>query len=258
MDKPKTFKQYIESLKIYLFPSLALLMILLLFNFVVKGKIFEIFKMRGEIREQREKLSRLIEKQTALAALDETTLKEQFLLANEAIPSKRDVAGFLAQVERIALENGLLVEGVSLEGGEIATESAEKTEEKEATAKKKSEDKFESRVTVKGELERIRDFLDKLLRSRRVVEINKVQLSAPFSQTATPSAMTATLTVDVFFKLLPETMGAAEAPLPQITQKEKDIYEQVSLFPFLSQPLALPGGFEVSATPSARTSPFGP
>lgn len=255
MDKPKTFKDYFESLKIYLFPSFSLLVILLLFSFVVKGKILEIFKIRGEIRSQRERLSRLIEKQTALAALDETTLKEEFLLANEAIPSKRDVAGFLAQVERIALESGLLVEGVSLEGGGIATESAE---EQETSARKKGEDMFRSRVAIKGEVERIRDFLSKLLKSRRVVEVNKVQLTAPFSQTATPSAMTAILTVDVFFKLLPETMGAAEAPLPQITQKEKEVYEQISSFPFLSQPLALPGGIEISATPSARTSPFGP
>lgn len=254
MDKPKTFKTYFEGLKIYLFPSFVLLVILFLFNFVVKGKIVEIFGTRREIGEQRERLSRLIEKQAALTALDETSLREEFLLANEAVPSKRDVAGFLTQVERIALETGLLVEGVSLEGGEIATESAE---EKEVLSQKKDEDGFQSRVTVKGEVGRIRDFLEKLLKSRRVVEATKVQLSAPFSQIATPSAMTAILTVDVFFKLLPETMGTAEAPLPQITQKEKEVYEQIYSFPFLSQPLVFPGDLELSGTPSARTDPFG-
>lgn len=260
MEKPKTLKDYFLGLKIYLFPSFSLLLVLLLFSFVIKGKILAIFEVRGKIRSQREQLSRLIEKQTALSALDETALKEQFLLANEAVPSERDVAGFLAQVERIALENGLLVEGVTLEGGEIATESAEKieeVEEKETPLQKETEDKFRSQVTIKGEVERIRDFLEKILGSKRVVEVNKVQLSAPLTQVATPSAMTATLTVDVFFKLLPETMGAAEAPLPQITQKEKEVYEQISLFPFLSQPLALPG-VELVATPGARLSPFGP
>lgn len=254
MDKPKTFKDYFQSLRIYLFPSFVFLVVLFLFNFVVRGKISEIFKTRGEIGEQRERLSRLVEKQTVLAALDEVALKEEFLLSNEAIPSKRDVAGFLTQVERIALETGLLVEGVSLEGGEIATESAEK---EEVLSQKKSEDGFRSQVTIKGEVERIRDFLERLLKSRQVVEVNKVQLSAPFSQTATLSAMTAILTVDVFFKLLPETMGMAETPLPQITQKEKEVYEQIYSFPFLSQPLVFPGDLELSGTPSARTNPFG-
>lgn len=255
MEKPKTLKDYLESLKIYLFPSFTFLVTLLLFNFVVKEKVFEIFKVRGEIREQREKLSRLIEKHTALAALDEITLKEQFLHANEALPSDRDVAGFLAQVERTALESGLLIESVSLEGGGIATESAEK---QEAPSQKKSEDRFRSKVVIKGEVARIIDFLQKLLNSRRVVELSKVQLAAPLTQVATPSAMVATLTIDVFFKLLPKTMGVVEAPLPQITQKEKEVYEQLSLLPFLSQPMALPGEIELEATAGARVSPFGP
>ncbi|MBA7495518.1 hypothetical protein ES702_06105 [subsurface metagenome] len=255
MEKPRTFKDYLESLKIYLFPFVSFLVILVLFNSIVKIKIVKIFKIRSEIKNQREKLSRLIEKHTALAALDETALKEQFLLANEAIPSKRDVAGLLAQVERIALETGLLIDGVSLKGGGIATQSAEKQEK---IPQKKSENKFQSKVTIKGEMERIRDFLEKLLKSRRIIEVTRVQLSAPLTQVATPSAMTTIVTIDVFFKLLPETMGAADSPLPQITQTEKEVYEEIALLPFLSQPLALPQGFEVSATPSARISPFGP
>jgi len=258
MEKPKTLKEYLESLKIYLFPTLSLLVVLLLFNLVVKGKILEIFKTREEIKTRREKLSRLIEKQTALSAMDETSLKEEFLLSNEALPSKRDVPGFLAQVERLALETGLVVEGVTLEGGEIATESGEReVKEKQPSAQKESEDRFTSKVAVKGGVENIRDFTRLLLASRRIVEIKKVEMKAPFSQIATPSAMTATLTVEVFFKPLPETMGIAEAPLPQITQKERDVYEQVALYSFLSQPLALPG-VELVATPGARLSPFGP
>lgn len=256
--KVKTFKDSLRGLKIYLFPAFTLGVILVLFNFLVKGKIEDVFEVQKEIRSQRERLSRLIEKQAALSALDEEALERQFLLANEALPSKREVAGFLAQVERAALESGLLVRGVSLEGGEIATQSGER--KKEAPAPKEKKDQFTSRVEVEGEIDQVADFIRKLLESRRIVQVSKVGLTAPSSggAIATPSATEAILTVEVFFKILPESMGTAESPLPQFSSQESEVYDTVSLYPLLSEPLAWGGGLEMAATAGARISPFGP
>lgn len=256
--KPTTIRDYFQNLKIYLFPVFTLGVILVLFNSLVKGKTEDIFEVRKEIKDQRERLSRLIEKQAALTALDEEALKGQFLLANQALPSKREVAGFLAQVERAALESGLFIENISLEGGKIATQSGE--EKEQTAAAKKKEDQFTSRIEVDGEVEKVAIFIKKLLESRRIVQVSKVELSRPFSRLAgaTPSATKAILTTEVFFKTLPESMGAAEAPLPQISSQESEAYETVSLYPFLSEPLGLGGGLGLAATAGGRVSPFGP
>lgn len=259
MDKKtKTFQDFFEGLKIYLFPVFVLGVILLLFNFLVKGKVEDLLQTRKEIATQRERLSRLIEKQTTLSALDEETLKRQFLFANEALPSKMEAAGFLAQVERAALESGLLIKGVSIEGGGIATQSGEKKDETRPA--QKDRDWFTSKVEVEGKIDQVALLIKKLLESRRTVQISKLRLSFASSgaAVATSSATKASLTVDVFFKTLPESMGSTEEPLPQISSRENETYDRLSLYPLLSEPISFGGGLGVAATPGARVSPFGP
>lgn len=258
-QKAKTLKDSLQGFKIYLFPAFTLGVILILFNFLVKGKIEDVFEVQKEIKGQRERLSRLVEKQTALSALDEEALRGQFLLANEALPSKREAAGFLVQIERVALESGLFVKNVSLEGGEIATQSGEK--EEGASTPKKKKDQFVSQVEIEGKVDQVADFIRKLLESRRIVQVSKVELIAPSSGAviATPSATKATLTIDVFFKILPESMGEVESPLPQLSPRESEVYDTIALYPLLSEPLSWGGGLEMTATTAgARLSPFGP
>ena len=254
MEKPQTLKEYLLGFKIYLPLVGSLLLIFLLFTTVIKGRIQVIGQTKREIGKEREKLAVLVNKQTKLSALNKEDLKRNFILAEQSLPSSRDTASFLAQIERIGMETGVLVDGVQMEGGEIATESGKKT----VVSKKTPKNWFKAKVTLKGAVESIKNFLERIFNSRRIVNIVRVQLSAPLTQVATPSAMTATLTVEVFFKPLPKDMGPVEKPLPTITEKEREVFQKISSLPFLSEPLPLPLGPQISATPSARTSPFAP
>lgn len=254
MEKPQTLKEYLLGFRIYLPLVFSLLFIFFLLTTVVKGRVGAIGETRRAIQKKREKLAVLVEKQAKLSTLNREDLKKNFLLAEQAVPSKRNTAGFLAQVERIAMESGVLVDGVQMEGGEIATESGKK----EIKIKRKPQNWFKTTVTLRGAVENIGNFLEKIFWSRRIIRITRVHLSAPLNQTGTPSAMTAVLTVEVFFKPLPQSMGPIEEPLPKITKKEEEVAKKVFSLPFLAEPVSLPGVETVSATSSARISPFGP
>jgi Tfp pilus assembly protein PilO len=259
----KDIKDYLGKMRIYLMPVIVGLVVLSLLLKIVKPKIKEVFALRNEINEAREVLSRLTEKEAVLASFDQEAMKEQFLTANEALPSEQDVPGFLAQIERLAQESGVLVESVSLTGGKLATPSAENEGEvPETTTEKASSDKekteFKSKVLLRGVLDGIASFLDKLAKSRRIVDVEKIYLTSPLSEIATPSAMTAQLTLKVYYQPLPPTLGRVDEPLPKLSQKNEEIFEKVGNFTFLSKPLPVPPSFAVEATPSARLSPFEP
>jgi hypothetical protein len=258
----KDIKEYLEKMRIYLIPIVVGLVVLVLLLKIVKPKIKEVFLLRSDIDQARQKLSHLTEKEAALASFDQEVLKEQFLTANEALPSEQDVSGFLAQIERSAQESGILVESVSLTGGALATPSAEKegevlktTTDEDSYDKGKTE--FKSRVVLKGVLANIGSFLDRLTKSRRIVSVEKVYLTVPLSEVATPSAITAQLTLKVYYQPLPTTLGQVDESLPKLSQKNKEVFEEVENFAFLSKPLPLESGLGVEATPSARFGPFG-
>lgn len=258
----KDIKEYFESLKVCLIPVVVGLVILALLLKIVKPKINEIFVLRSDINLAREKLSRLTEKEATLTSFDQEVLEKQFLVANEALPSDQDVPGFLAQMERLAQESGVLIENVSLIGGKLATPSAEKEskvlgETSEKIPSEKGEAEFKGKVILKGVLADIFKFLSKMDGSRRVVNPEKIYLTVPPSDKATPSAVTAQLTLRVYWHPLPATLGKVDEPLPKLSQKDKEVLEKIENLAFLSKPLPISPRFGVEATPSARLSPFG-
>lgn len=240
MAEPKTIAEQLRIYRIYLAPALVGLVVFALLVVVVKPKILDILAVRSEISDLRVKLGNLTQKLATLENLDKKDLKERFLVTNEALPSEQDVAGFLAGMERLAAESGVLVEKVELSPETVASASASY---------------FHSRAILKGRLENIKDFLAKMSFSRRVLRVKTVSLSASSQEIATPSMVMATLSINVFFEPLPAFLGEADEPLPALSQKDKEIFEEIANFSFVSQPLPV-GETGFLASPSARLDPF--
>lgn len=252
MEKEKKFFS-----KNYLFPAIIVLVIIFILYQFTLPQVGQILEIRRELKEERQRLEQLVKKAQELEKLDEVTLKTNFQVSQEALPSEKDVPGLLFTLARLEGEATVSVEKFQLAPGLIstpaatptqATPSGEKGKAKPEAPKKETKPSLSSLVfdlTLAGEFSAIRSFLDKITEIKPILQIPSLKISQNKGE-----GLKADFKINFSYQPLPLTLGKIDDPLPILTAKDKEILTEISQLPSYNQ---VPG---VATAAGGKANPF--
>jgi len=190
-----------------------LLIVIIMFSgwIFLRPKITDIFQMRKNLKEEKEKLTKLTQKEALLESLDEyeLTTKTQFLL--KILPSQKDVLLPLATLRSLADQLNLRVSSIQVNLSEINSSNQLSS--------------IGFSLKIEGDRESIKEFIGKIRVTYHLMKIEDLNFSLKgVSESET------TLKIKTFFLSLPKEIGKIEDPLSLITPVEEKVYQEVSIF----------------------------
>lgn len=217
---------------------------LVLFIGVIPG-IRKTYQQWSQLAAERQEVAELREKATFLANLDEAVLFDQLSLLTSTIPTDKSIPSIFSTIDGVSEKTGSAFASMQLASpGSIATEAAKRQTTEEAAL---GSYVIPFTLTVEGSASQLRDTLETLVNSRRLLRIKNVTVSF-----TTESSGRATLSMDTLYAPLPKaTFGRKLVP---ITGKENSILSRVATLPLLFQTAVVPD----VPIGIARPDPFSP
>lgn len=219
-----SLKRLYLKYKIFLLPFVVLIIMVFLIILFVKPKLDEIDKLNRQISKDDTALAKLSKKANELVSIDPTEIKDKFNVLSSAIPSDKDIPGFMLGVSRIANEASVSVGLIEVSPGSLSTASA---------GKNMKEIPVVAKVVIKGKWQHIVDFITKAINSRRLLKIEGVDLSGATAQKVS-SDIQMSILITIYSQPLPKTLGSIEEPLSLFSEEEDILYSKISRFPLYS------------------------
>ncbi|HUS52059.1 MAG TPA: type 4a pilus biogenesis protein PilO [Candidatus Bathyarchaeia archaeon] len=188
-------------------------LILILTVFFLVPNISQIIKNRQELAQEKERLASLTQKLADLEGLDEVELSTRADLVLKALPVEKDVPLILTTLSGLGEETGVVLTKISATPGELSTAAAQKKESKTNS--------LDFEITISGTLGSITNFLDRLVSTLPVIQVNSVSLGADDPEAGVE------ISLDAYFFPLPETLGAVEKPIVKISTDEEIAYKKI-------------------------------
>lgn len=227
----------VEAYKAYLIFGAVLLFGVVLAFLVVKPRIAESIETNKEIDQLKTRLDNLNQKRDELSSLDGQEILTEVNKAVKALPSRKDIPGLVASVEKLVGLNQLTLNSFSLTPGKISTESSEVAQE---------EGTLEVQLGLSGTLENVKNFLAKTVSTARLLSIGNISLTSQKE-----GGLDVGIAVSYFYEPIPELVPKVDEPVAKLTDKEKEALNKVFGYvehDYLSQPF--------QASPSSKTNPF--
>lgn len=216
-SKPNV-KDYFSQFKIWLAPAVTAGVIILLSQFAVKPRIIVISQKISERKQQRERLNKVLAKIDKLENLDKELFKERMLLLNEALPGEPELPQFLYTIEKLARQAGLVVDSMLVKG--LAPNE-------KAGSQKSAHQSIGVAMTLRGRQEQVSGLIRQIEIFRRLISVDKVQLSR-LVQGASPSAnVSATVQIKTFFAPLPSSLGSPEEPIESLSARDETLLTEL-------------------------------
>jgi len=220
-----------KDLKPFLLPILIVFLILAVTAFVLKPKLEVIVKSRQQLTKDKKVLVDLTKKLATLEGLAQVEFSEKTEIALAVLPAERDVPSNLAVIKNVALNNGLIVNDITIsEVGEIAAVSDDIKLRKDAVLPS-----FRLNVTFTGSLEMIKNFISQIQSTAPLMMVGNVSLSQ--KKIESPETK---MEIEAYFLPFPKTLGKPEQSLIAITNGEEKIFSRISDFTFLNSQQTLP------------------
>lgn len=223
----------VSSLKSFIVPALILVTIVLMIPFAFIPLLNNVKSTNDQLRQESERLAKLSEKLAVLDSLDEQEISEKLALAEEALPVGKSLAQLVVGVQNLAARSSLLVDGVSLSPGKVATESAvEKVSDKTQT-EKSSQSKVEPKsdtlivqLSLRGTVSQVEKFLSGLQRAKRLSFAEDVDLKS-----SERKSFLVEITLSIPFRPIPKLTGDVLAqPVPLLGEENKKTLELIDQF----------------------------
>jgi len=221
----------LKDLKPFLLPALIIFLILVVTAFVLKPKLEVMVKSHQQLTKDKKILADLTKKLATLEGLAKVEFSEKTDIALAVLPAEKDVPGNLAVIKNVALNNGLIVNDITIsEVGEIAAVSSEIKLKKDAILPS-----FRLNVSLTGSLEMIKNFISQIQSTAPLMEVKNVSLSQ--KKTESPETK---MEIEAYFLPFPKTLGKPEQQLMAITSGEEKIFSRINGFTFLKGQQTLP------------------
>ncbi len=215
------FNLNLKENKVFLWPALILFLIVVASVFILKPKVSGIAKSRRELLAGKKTLASLTQKVAALEGLAEVELSEKVNSVLKVLPVEKDIPRNLFVLKRLALDAGLIFEGMTLaDVGEISTAAAEPKLKKGEILPSLSFD-----ILVVGERDKVKNFLSSLKTTAPLMEVKELVISQ--KKENLPKI---TILINSFYFPLPKTIGKPEKPIVSIIRAEEEVLLKISEF----------------------------
>jgi Tfp pilus assembly protein PilO len=181
---------------------------------------------RNELSTAKDKLIRMQNKRTTLESI--ATVDPQLLNdATLALPNEKDPETILNSIEKISALTQFSIDSIVLNPGLIATVSATSADAQVVNTNRGAQ-YLPLSIKATGLISGIPNFISILQNSRRLFDITNISLD--FSS-STSETTTVTLSIVAYYLPAVEAIGAVDADLPKITDKEQKILLSLAQMP---------------------------
>lgn len=198
----------------YVIPFLVFFFVVLSAVFAVKPRVEVLLSTRDQIKVSQERLAKISEKVSFLKKYSQADLQNKVNQLLKVLPSEKDVSSLVFALKSLAEESGLEIANLSLNPGELATDSAK-------VEKREDKNLMEINMAISGEEEKIYEYLDKI---ETTAPITKV---ATFSISISQDVSESKIGLETYFLPIPETLGKTE-DLVKITTEEEEVRARIS------------------------------
>ncbi|MFC1727222.1 hypothetical protein ACFL0Y_01740 [Patescibacteria group bacterium] len=212
--KKKVSRYQLRQYQFYLIPGLIFVFVIVSSFILVRPQVDQIFKAQENLRSGQEKLSKLTSKSATLESLDMVELQEKADLSVKALPPEINVPLVMTVFKALAHQNDLVIDGLSVQPGELATESA--------NPKDKDYLVLFFSVSAKGELANLKDFLSKLSRVLPLFKVTSLDACVKGSE----NTLTLALPFDSPYLAPLEEIERIDRPLKLVNDQELALYEE--------------------------------
>lgn len=217
----KEIQFYYEKAKGHLLYMFVLFALVGLFFKLLVPQFESTLQNRVALSETREKLKNLENKRKVLERLDRVVVSERLTRLNQALPSEKDIGGFLTVLENVSARSGVRLGSLSVLVGPIATPSSEQS--------KIGVPHLPINVNLVGDVLGVKDFVREMRKSLPVVSIEKVSFAEG----------SGIVGLSFFFKPF-QVSYQRDAPLPVLTKGYETVLEEVLKREVLNAPVAPP------------------
>lgn len=255
------------TLKTYLVPILALVVIILIVPLVILPQLSRIRDKNIEVKKSRERLEKLIQKRDALAEIDEEDESQKRFEVEKSVPGDKKLAPLIIGIRNLAGTAGLRILEMNFKPGKVATESAAvaetKTKDKTKASVATGEEKDRLTFTVKLEdsldtaLDKIKILLTSLEKTKRLLGVSSISTARKLEgKTYTFDLEISTPVKQV--KSCTDTAGSGKAsscpdivaePLPSLSEDNKKMLDFLAKLEDNTNIIVLPG-------PTCLADPF--
>ncbi len=221
----------LKNLKAFILPALIVFLIFIITVFILIPRVRAIVDSRQTLLKDKKTLADLTKKLAALEGLAQVEFSEKVDVALAVLPAEKDVPNNLAVIKNVALNNGLIVNNITI--GEIGEISSVSSTGK--TAKNAILPSFKTTVSLIGEVEMIKNFINQIQSTAPLMSIESVSISQ--RRTETPET---NLEIEAYFLPFPKTLGKPEQQLVAITSGEEKIFSRLNEFTFFRSETNLP------------------
>lgn len=177
---------------------------------VVIPQVDAFISVSNEVQNTKDRITILKNNITYLTSLSSVELDNELQLAFGALPSEKDFAGIIDAIGASALKSGVVVNDYSIAVGELATPSA----------KLKQYYSVDLALTVNGNKDASKDFLNQIQNTLPVAQVKTVSLTEDSSS----------MKISFYFKPFPKGTYKATQPITAIPQKAAAIVNTISLW----------------------------
>lgn len=224
-------------------PALAILMSLAVLVFVVWPRFNDVLKLRKVNEELAERVEKLETKAQKLAEFDKDELESQLGYTNAMIPSGKEVFLLVAQVELSATSSGVVLSKVEVSPGTVGEvgkgqgqaaigaaplpTAATNLNQTPADQAAGPTPKVQVKVSLSSDYKSFVQFLNNVLSFSRVVDVRDLSLTSVIGVGQTTGQLRTLVTLDAYYKPLPQELASVETPISELTQSEIERIERV-------------------------------
>jgi hypothetical protein len=184
----------------------------------------QISTLNTKLKKEEEKLTKLVKKANELAQFKESEAFAQTEKVDEVLPSNKPLLELINNLNSIASENRIIISDLRINPGLIATDAASLS----TTSKKQKGDGYDTlelEMTAAGTLGNIENFISLVERISPLTTITQISLKRTDIDNSDSKA-TAKLSMKTYY-FTQSIQTTLESPLPKITQKEKDAFQEI-------------------------------
>jgi len=246
-------KKEAKKVKGLLIPGVALLVMMIMVFAIGFPKLNETLGLFGRISTGKSDLANLQEKNKVLSSENSPSLQSEIALLNSAVPSSKDAIGLVAGMQRLAAENGLIMQTIQVAPGKlrfvqseasgsatvipVSAGTASQVAEDEAvvtTSSKKIDgaDTFDFQAQLTGPYAQVEQFLAAFPLTLRLIDLNQINISTE----GDPSLNTVRVLVSgvAYYKNLPSTLPDPKTAVSKLTKEESDAIAKIKSYRVVS------------------------
>lgn len=208
MNKQQLFEIY-SKYRLFPFSTIVLVFSIILTIFVIYPQIQKLISDQDKIRELNRKTSLLENKVQRLESLDEDDLKEKLAIALRTLPVEADFANALGMIQTLANTYQFII--ISFQ----TSLSSEKEGLKLTN--------YSINLDLVGPKVLVQRFIDSINENFRLMRTIYIQTDVIGKENEASTV----LSVDIFYSQVPSTIGAVDAPIPEITDKDEEFISEL-------------------------------